>query len=710
MKYLLLLLFPVTVSAQIITEPIKKAVSWRNSFLHNPGDKVPGLTRSGEPYLIGFNCRYDQATGAPLNAEIVVSYMNSNRVQTRVLDSCTSNPAMLWNFCMDTAGHVWVGFNYTRVIYEFNCQDDSIQMWNWGSGFGEGEFHALAYSIRLGTDYNVNFGGTSGDTYISVFDVHNRRWKYRPKVPVDTWMDYVNDIAGTPDWEYCSVGFRNNTIKLYAYNLHTDSVIELFHIGSNSRFQIEVRTGGVYVSEATIGTWKLDSGQKIWISWARNAWPVNSGTRVDKYQLNDWGQLQERSFYDVYNDTLYTTYRCCVGINSSFPPYTAHPIHAGHEKTPIRFPFFDRSNPNLLYYVSDYYGMWFRYDATTDTAVALGSMGYNLYSVIQLPDGRFFWTGYPNGACGFYDPAKPWTANTFNPFGVSRQTSDTTNPSVFWFFRNMTISTMHWAYNACNMNDSINVVAGNSQRNINGFSAGWVNFKQRDKIASTDCRVGIAIAGVAKQGDFVWYSTMSQWGGKAYLYKYDWRENAFVDSIDLGLTSYGQIYIKNDTLIGALGNRLYKVNLITKQKFFDFNFVLYASFPLENGYIGLYTAYTQPYVNSLLGTYFLRVDQYNGFPNNGMLYSLTWGNWTIVRSRNFYPQALGVATSKAQQSFLAYPNPARGSIFIQGEGEFTLMDMSGKPLRKQKGSGRMDLQGLASGVYFLNGRKIIILQ
>jgi len=225
-------------------------------------------------------------------------------------------------------------------------------------------------------------------------------------------------------------------------------------------------------------------------------------------------------------------------------------------------------------------------------------------------------------------------------------------------------------------------------------------------------------------------STSNAYGGtpKIYFYNPDPAVNSMVDSIqiagwnDYGM--YGAFSVVGDTLIGShTSYKYYKINLVTKQLIVDTSFLYYAAGSLENGYIWFNTPAPGNCQNistcGMPNSYMLRYKQYNAFPYNHIVYSITYDGYSITRTRGIYPvqsQNLSPALTRVN-TFSAFPNPVNNLLTINGTGEYILISVQGSAIKREKidGRGKIDVSDIAAGTYFLvnrttkESRKIIIL-
>jgi len=220
--YLLTLTFTFALIAngqQVDT--IAKAKAFSNTYISLP---FMGTTTNGHVWAAGLNNKYD-ATGKALPIEMVRIDLTTNTTIYKTITGTISNASVYWSYTFDSTGAFYLGLNSNnRKIYRFNLKD-SIQFENLGNGFLNSG--TLAYSLSLGRDKHVYFGGSSGSTYWSEYDPETGNFLQHP--PIDQNNDYVLSIMGDSSWVYAQVGQRNS-IDLWAIRKADDYKIKLFSI------------------------------------------------------------------------------------------------------------------------------------------------------------------------------------------------------------------------------------------------------------------------------------------------------------------------------------------------------------------------------------------------------------------------------------------------------------------------------------------------
>lgn len=721
---LLLLLLPLFSYSQITFDTLKKAVAWQNTY--TPINTVYGTTAEGHPYVLGINNRYNGTT--PLPIQIVVTDIITGNTTYKEVPNTVSNASIYWNSGMDSIGNVYISliYGYRRVLKVNFKYRDSIIVKDLGNPFYDNS--SLPYSMKLGENNNMFFGSSAGNNLWSEYNPYADTFVYKCAIQVNVLDDYVLQITGDSNYVYASTGQRNNTKKLFAVDKKTGISTQLFSIAASSGYQLETRKDGhIYVSEGTIGTWLLDSGKAIFISWTRNAFPQTGigGKRNDYYEIGDWGQQQVRSFYDLYNDTLYAETKCCTGLPTQWQHYNAYKINSGHAANQIKLLFGDYTKPNDIGYIGNYFGLWFWYDATKDSSKLMGATSFNIYSSLQNTDSTILFGSYPNGTILEWNKNKAWTSSTYNPNGTSSGTTYFTNPRIIAEFRTQTPAQFHHAKFMRRIKNLL-VVGGDVIRTGNTTSVGAMNLDTY-QYWGYDCNKidRLSMTGMAVWKDSIaMIATSNSYGGTAKIYYYSPSDNTMVDSINLGFTNYAfnagynnGFYVVGDTLIGSRTYyEYYKINLKTKQLIQDTSFLYYMSGQLENNYIWFNTpASAQCLINQswnsncgMPTSYMLRYyNKYNGYSFNHIVYNITWDNYNIVRTTGLYPPLYSLKSKPLKPILSAYPNPVSTYLYFQKSGTYTLFDMYGKQVSSTNSSS-MYVGKLSAGIYILrNGNQSI---
>ena len=161
----------------------------------------------------------------------------------KTLPGVLSNNGAFWIAASDGSGNVYLSMNNpVRKILRFNLKD-SIQYKDLGNAFQDGQ--SLAYSMSLGRDGKMYFGGSGGSTYWSSFDPTTNKFETHP--PIDPYNDYVLTIAGDSNYVYAQTGQRNS-IQLWSVRKKDEHKKLLCKISNTTRIQLDTREDGIYAS------------------------------------------------------------------------------------------------------------------------------------------------------------------------------------------------------------------------------------------------------------------------------------------------------------------------------------------------------------------------------------------------------------------------------------------------------------------------------
>ncbi len=568
---------------------------------------VYGLTNNGHIYTCGLNNHFTPA-GKPLPLEMIRIDLTTGSISYKTIAGTLSSSSAIWQHVFDSSGNFYLGLNSNnRKIYRFNLKD-SITYENLGNGFPNG--NALAYSLALGQDNHIYFGGSSGRSYWSEYDPVSRKLSQHP--PVDSLDDYVLSIQGDKDYVYCQTGQRT-AIHFWAIRKADNKRKLLFAIPNTKRFGvITARDGYCYVSLATdtlTGMFKLQNGMPIPVKYA------TAPASIEYTEVNGKNQPVVKTYFDAGAAQLY------YSVNNT--AYKIVALKTSLVRTDIRLVFGFKNDPDHIYYAGDYYGNYYRYDVKTNTSTPLGNTGYNIYAALEQNDSIMWMSGYPSGYIMKWNRNQPWTTQQFTN-GQARDAykDPAANPKLVHYFKSNTAAGFH---HAAMMTFDVygNVVAaGNVIRIANTASIGVYN-PSKDTIYGYDYNKidRLGAAGIARWRDLVIFSTNRAYGGTPKLYIYNSRLNSMTDSMNLGFNDYGKIYVKGDTLTGICKNRVYRVNLTGKKLLSNQVLgenTIAGSFLLSNGKI---VVNTREHLSAFPGCVSL---PYNVvYENNGMLYTLS---------------------------------------------------------------------------------------
>ena len=245
---------------QITIDTLKNAVAGVNTYNPIP---VYGTTSAGSVYGAGLNL-FLSNVGKPLPAQFVRIDFGKKEATYKTLPGVLSANGAFWIAGFDGTGNVYLSMNTgMRRILQFNLKD-SIQYKDRGNAFLDG--HTLAYSMSLGRDGKMYFGGSSGSTSWSSFDPKTNTFENHP--PVDPYNDYVLSIAGDSDYVYAQTGQRNS-VQLWSIRKRDEYKKLLCKISNTTRIELATREDGIYASfnsDTLKGLFKLVKGDTVRIT------------------------------------------------------------------------------------------------------------------------------------------------------------------------------------------------------------------------------------------------------------------------------------------------------------------------------------------------------------------------------------------------------------------------------------------------------------
>ncbi len=537
-------------------DTLSHALSYRNTQMNF--STVPyGLTTNNHIYTVAWINHYeaDGVTARPL--ELVRIDLTAGTQTSKILTGTVSNTSALWVWTMDSLGNIYTGLNSNnRTTLKLNLKDSIYY-----EIIGQLPGSQLAYSMSLGRDKNMYFG-SSGATNIASYNPYTHTYTNYPG-ELDTHHNYVLAVLGDDDnYVYVETG-QTDSIELWAYNKIDFSKSLLFKVANNTRFQFEVRNTGIYTWGGQWGTYYLRNGiaTQIGAGYSQGM-PVGS-YRIAYAEVNaDGGNLTAGSFYDDATNTL--GYRTSRGD-------TGHIAIAAETLPDVsRFLFTDATDTNTVYYVSNYYGTFYKYNLLTNISTALGSAPFNIYSAIQVNDSVIELGGYPSGVINRFhtnQTTHTWNVNKWNAqYGyVPIGTDLGDNPRIEGYgHTNSEISHVFQM-----LKDAVgNVVfAGDVIRTSSGvgFGAARITGNNVTAVVGVPAKDSMGFAGMALWRNYVLISTNNYYGSHSpKIYVYSSASNTIVDSIDNGFLDNGAIYTVGDKLVGVANNKIYNYNLAAK--------------------------------------------------------------------------------------------------------------------------------------------------
>lgn len=523
-------------------------------------------TAAGHIVTCFFIMQYDTANDISLNMRVGRINLNTQDTVTKEINAPSSESAF-WMYLMDSLGNFYISFNTSgRSIWLVNLRD-SLFIDSIGKPFLDD--NTLTYSMAIGTDRKIYMGGSSGGTYVSVYDPQTKTFsKYNE---VLTNQDYVLGSTGDSEWIYAQVGQRTyNYIvsirKSDGYKKKIDSC------SSSTRFDLKTRNDnriningprGRYILKDTtltlipVGQGYTGTNEIFYKNvWVGTTVPTPKGKkRVDPY------------FNEATNVFSYTTN---TGLNNSIT------INSVFIQANIRFVIPHPSDPNILLYNGDYYGSWYKYFIAEDSAVVIGKGIGNVYSFAKINDSIIALGCYPSGQVGIWNVNQPWTVGVYDSVvqtvgvfggkGVS-------NPYILTYLKNVDNAGMSHV-NQLLYDSASNYLIGFGDviRVGDGFSIAAVNWVTGEAhgIDFNRFPVGITFRNISfYQKRCVTIST-SNTDTSAKIWVYNFIENALVDSVKIpGFTGYGRVYPVGSLLVCVANNRFYKIDMVRKTLIYD---------------------------------------------------------------------------------------------------------------------------------------------
>lgn len=534
MKYLLIIL-PFFANAQTVTT-LTNATASTNTYLRSG---ISGVMNNGHVFFLDFRQNFSGST--PIAMDAVRIDATTGTVTTKNMVGSVSSSSALWASAMDNNGNIYMGLNSgNRKVWKVNCKGDSILLTNLGNCFVDST--ALAYSIALGIDGNMYFGGSSGiqSTSCSYYDTQTGIVHAYPEV--NAFQDFTVFCSGNSNYIYSEVGQRNNLFEIWS-------------------------------------TRKSDGRQKL---IASQTGLINYGTREAGmvFQINgSWYRLDDTVLisYPTYNATPEvfhcetTNSHCPTGYptatsfyNSTTNTYSwnvdgnigSTTISSTNVTNTIRRVFPDQTDSTLIYYIGENYGNSYKL-ANATTKTDLGFIGFNVYSTCQVNDSIIYYSGYPSGTLAKWNKNQAWTAETFYN-GSLHHLSDSTNPQLIDYFRSY--GGFHHGEKLVKV-DSFLVCAGTVIRVANSCSIATYDMAHDTMYGYDYNKIGaITHRDIAVWRKKVLFSTT---GSGAKLYIYDPATN-LMDSIETGFSDNGKIYVTGDKVIGVASDRIYNYNLVDR--------------------------------------------------------------------------------------------------------------------------------------------------
>ena len=552
---ILFLLFSTCTNAQVDTFINAKAKETR--YINIPQFDYQ---TNGHAYTLGLTL------GANLTDPSSITKIDlvNRTVTKKTLTGTYSHMGEYWNSTYDSAGYLYLPFNTTDYkVRAFNLKiPDSIQITDLGLPFKTDNdanlktdngtaVAALAYSSSLGVDKKMYFGA-KGDPYVTTYDPVTQQVKYYNAIN-RYGIDWVLAVTGDPQYIYAVTG-QNDSCNLWVISKATGVRRNIMRVPPYTRPTIEPACDGyVYALNPVAGKWyKMVNGDTVNVP----TWP---GCRVTYYGAGGF-----TSFFDKVKSRLYWSGN---GLNDSVN------IASATTNANIRSVFPDKYNPNIIYYVGDYYGGFYSYNISGDSSTLLGITGFNISgNVYQHSPDSFYIPNYPSGTILLWDKRKPWTTGTLSN-GASLPASDiNANPKIIVVPRSTPMANHHTTQLFFDTTRKRLMLAGLVERTDYTCSIGSCKLDGSDMKAYDANKINsLALNAIAQWRQYWIMSTANrdQYYGDPKLYFYNPDSNIMEDSLSFGFTDYGRIWIAGDQLLGQAGTRFYKINLSTKVLVYD---------------------------------------------------------------------------------------------------------------------------------------------
>lgn len=621
MKKLLyiLLFFASTASAQFTKDTIVKMKAYTSTFMNG---NAYGIMTNGHYYNFSLVNHYlNNNPLTPDSIEVVRADLTSHITTSKKISHISSTSA-IWINNFDSLGQFYVSFNSGgREIWKFNFKD-SIYFENLGNGMVDGQ--ALAYSSSLGTDNHMYFGGSSGPASTSwcEYDPYTKTLTTYPEI--NDQQGYVRNIAGDSTWVYAFLG--QHTSELWAIRKSDSFKKKLFTIDGALLLDISATNNNrihlKFFTDTLSGYFRLYNGEAITYDHEDSLSTRRTYTEVDVsgYSVPPYVYA---TYYDDVSSKFY------YNISNTF--YDSVAINADHTSNIVRRLYSFQTDTNNIYYTGDYYGVTYGYNKIEDSATALGSIGYNLYSTVAVNDSIMYFGTYPSGTLLKWNRNKKWTAQ--NP----RIAAQSQNPFLIGTFR-ATPAGFHHAACMIQFNDSVLVAAGDVIRVGNTCSIASYDMKHNTWQGYDYNKIsGLSASSILKWHDLVLFSTNNGWGGTPKIYFYNPQSNLMVDSMAWGLGNYGQLYLVGNTAIGVSPTMFYRIDLnkriITDSTSITYNgYANHASIMLSDGRILVEETGTLPnwykFVNINFGLFYSQI--------GGTLYG--YGGYPVMKIAGVNPQ------------------------------------------------------------------------
>ena len=228
----IVLLAGLHANAQTFTfDTLPNAKAYINSFSLL---SFTGTTRSSGKYIAGFNQHNDE-NGKSEELELVRIDLTNKKIQYKKITGFKGGKGYYWTYTFDNSGNLYISMFYpTKKVLQLNLKD-SISFKDLGNPFINNS--SVIYSMGLGTDGNVYFGGSISGTFWTEYNPSTRQTEKHPLV--DPSNVYVLSITGDKDYAYMQIG-QQKANGLWAVNKKTNEKTLLFSIPNTTRLIFEL--------------------------------------------------------------------------------------------------------------------------------------------------------------------------------------------------------------------------------------------------------------------------------------------------------------------------------------------------------------------------------------------------------------------------------------------------------------------------------------
>lgn len=546
-----IILFSCPASAQTV-DTLTNAKAYQSNYIRTP---IYGTTTNGNAYTVGFKLSFN-ADGSANPMDVIRVNLDAHTTSSKTLSYTLSSTSFYWRHVFNSLGEVYLGLNSNnRKILKLNMKD-SIKDTNLGQGFLTGL--PLAYSMLRGRDGHIYIGGSS-DENSTQFSMINYLTDEITAYPAIDEQDYIITIQGDTTFIYLQTGqssydfwsfCKTNSAKK---KLLTNPIFS--NAGSNSL--------GNFIQQPYPSYSQAVDSSLVPVS------SVPAGNSLVYSEFNGANQPTMITFYDDVKGKLYWQ------KNSN--PIDSIDVPNSYDENIQRMAFANLYDTNSIYYLGDYYGIWYKYNKVNNSATALGHVGINMFDAVQVAPSKWYMIGYPSSSLLLWDTTQIWSAETFN-----KPVSGSTNPKLIGYGR--TTSDVHEPQKIVRLSNGLFCFGGNEIRTGNTVGFNWYD-------STTNTLSGMNGDNFTPRQ----YQDMAAWGknmllstssptNHGKLFVFDGVTKTLTDSLDYGFKNMGKIFVLGDRLYGIAQDtsniyqtidttRFYIINLSTKEVIYNKKYV-----------------------------------------------------------------------------------------------------------------------------------------